>query len=505
MLESKAQWIKILANLAVVILMGCNVQPTINTYPTAATTSTLPSSPSDTPLPTSSASADLVVFSDPTSTVQIQIPAGWQATSVPGQMKGTDGLVMINFSKVDLFTLDAVCTLRANDGTFGDQPQIQRAVINGFDACIVVTSLNRAENNGSLLVIDLGTGQSPFQRYLQVYADPLHFDSIVSSITLLIPTPAPLTPMPMQTPASQAAEGIKPAEYSADGLTLEEYPVVSAAVDNPLHFEFRQRISDQVFTRREKWRGYGTPLQLEIANQTLTPFGLHVDLIPGSSLLQIKQQGKMLLDQVSDISAVSLSDSGQRFAFFASTSTGDRYLVTIDGATPMDDGAMVYYAQPVFLGEGLLTLRNLPELGQVLVMQGDASIYHMAVPQPGVSSPIHAFAAYQGHWYLEVSGLLIRDGEILNPTLGASEIFGFTLLDGKPFYFYRQGNQIGMSYNGFEVTPTSQSLTFQPYNDVIHDQCCEPAIFNENANRNMIWFYALSNGYWYYVEVGIYP
>ncbi len=53
-----------------------------------------------------------------------------------------------------------------------------------------------------------------------------------------------------------------------------------------------------------------------------------------------------------------------------------------------------------------------------------------------------------------------------------------------------------ISYNGKTYSNT--------YDEVIHYKCCEPAAFNISNNENMVWFYALKNGFWYYVEAGIY-
>ncbi|MEN6410647.1 MAG: hypothetical protein ABFD44_13165, partial [Anaerolineaceae bacterium] len=330
-----------------------------------------------------------------------------------------------------------------------------------------------------------------------------HFQEITSSLDLLVSASAAATPAPVQTPQSPATEDIDPVTYTVVDLALEEYPIVSASVDTPSHLDFQQRIPPTVFARRDKWRGYGTTMQMEEANQRLTPFDVQ---ITPNSFYQILHAGGVLLDQVSDFTPISLSDSGQRFAFFATTSDGTRFLVTNDGALPLKDATIFTdYDQPAFMGEELLTLRFLQDSNEILVQQGDSLVYRLLVPQPTVAMPIHAFASYQGHWYLEVSGLLIRDGVMVNTQLGASEVFGFSLLNGKPFYFYRQGDQIFMSYDGVKVTPLSAKATFEPYNDVIHDQCCEPAMFNVNANSNMVWFYALKDGTWYYVELGIYP
>ncbi len=42
------------------------------------------------------------------------------------------------------------------------------------------------------------------------------------------------------------------------------------------------------------------------------------------------------------------------------------------------------------------------------------------------------------------------------------------------------------------------------YDDIVHYLCCEPGMFNAAGNDTMVWFYALRDGVWHYVEAGVY-
>jgi hypothetical protein len=42
------------------------------------------------------------------------------------------------------------------------------------------------------------------------------------------------------------------------------------------------------------------------------------------------------------------------------------------------------------------------------------------------------------------------------------------------------------------------------YDYVFHGMCCEPAAFNVAGSGKMVWFYALKDGVWHYVEMGVY-
>jgi len=60
---------------------------------------------------------------------------------------------------------------------------------------------------------------------------------------------------------------------------------------------------------------------------------------------------------------------------------------------------------------------------------------------------------------MEMDGQVEVDGRSLNQELGYDEIFGWRLLEGKPFYFLRKDNRIGISYDG-------QAFPYQ-YDEVI--------------------------------------
>ena len=91
---------------------------------------------------------------------------------------------------------------------------------------------------------------------------------------------------------------------------------------------------------------------------------------------------------------------------------------------------------------------------------------------------------------------MIVDGKSLNEEQGYDEMFGWRPLNGKPFYFFKMGDRIGVSY-------ADEVLPYQ-YEEVIHYRCCGPAAFNVGNSEVMVWFHALKNGMWYYVEMGIY-
>ncbi len=110
--------------------------------------------------------------------------------------------------------------------------------------------------------------------------------------------------------------------------------------------------------------------------------------------------------------------------------------------------------------------------------------------------PLFYLGNWDGRWVVEVNGMLIVNGQIVNQEWGYDEIFGCQELNGKPFYFFVQDGKTFLSYDG-ETLPVS-------YDYVYHGMCCEPAAFNVGGNDRMVWFYALKDGFWHYVELGVF-
>jgi hypothetical protein len=133
------------------------------------------------------------------------------------------------------------------------------------------------------------------------------------------------------------------------------------------------------------------------------------------------------------------------------------------------------------------------ERSQVQVMRDQEQIYAFAALFL-VDMPLKGLWSWDDHWLLEVDGFLIQDGQILNESLGYEEIFGCQLLNEKPFYYFRKGPRVGISYDG--------STLPLHYDEIIHYRCCEPAMFNNAGHEDMAWFYGLRDGTWYYVEIG---
>lgn len=155
-------------------------------------------------------------------------------------------------------------------------------------------------------------------------------------------------------------------------------------------------------------------------------------------------------------------------------------------------------AQPLQLGQASLAWEFdqehlSPPVGapsQVNILRDQQNIYTLAVPRMDPSRG-QALWAWNDHWLLEVEGVLVMDGEIQNPRLGYAEIFEWHLVNGQPFYFYRQADQFGMVY--------ADQIFPQRYTELLHGPlCCDPAVYLPRSAPWGAQFYAQRDGVWWY-------
>jgi hypothetical protein len=440
---------------------------------------------------------DLQTYTDPAGQFRVSFPADWKASEEEGVFQGSDGMLQSGYlpDMAFVYPITRVCERLAN--TFqGPARMVVLSPLPEADACRLVPY---PEMNTDLvrLVVENAAGE-PEQRYFFVEADKGHMDAIADSLELLNPPgeqaafPYPTGPLRAEDQAFWESVSPQPEE-----LTMEEHAVVEDSVDSPTHLEFNQRIPEDVFQKHAQWREATLDLRLASNNTLLEKFGYRLGARDGSEtpLYDLYQDGGVLVGDISVFWPVSVSASGNDFAMLVEINNDGQQLVTKEGVQDWD-GAASMFIPPVYYGEELIRVAWDPERSQVKVMQDEAQIYAFSAVFT-VASPVKGLWSYGGNWLLEVDGFLIQDGENLNESLGYDEIFGWQLLNGKPFYYFRKGPRVGISYDG-EALPVY-------YQEIVHYRCCEPAAFNNAGNQAMAWFYGLRDGEWYYVEMGEYP
>lgn len=289
-------------------------------------------------------------------------------------------------------------------------------------------------------------------------------------------------------------------------LIVEEAPIVADAEDRPTHLEYMQRIGSDVLDKRRAWREPDPQALVAEYNEVLAPFGYRLEAEFNAEWnrtfydLYHGDEAEPLLLDLSRVWRPSVSASGDDFVMAAENAPNVQpmhLLISAQGPMPwqaMDSNML----PPAYLGDEQAAM--VATQGQGIDMEysvwvGGREVYSGTAPMM-VSHPVNGFVVWDNHWALELEDQVIVDGEDLGPKLGHDKVFGFQLLGGKPFYFYEADGVIHLSYDG-ETLP-------QTYDEVPHNQCCEPAMFNPRSNEDMVAFHGLRAGTWYYVEAGAY-
>lgn len=138
----------------------------------------------------------------------------------------------------------------------------------------------------------------------------------------------------------------------------------------------------------------------------------------------------------------------------------------------------------------------------VRLFEGEKLVFSAPAGLPSPALPLQGLWTYDGHWALEIlysarevwEGRVYIDGELLSEVYGYDETFGFQLLAGRPFYFFRRSEGIWISYDGQE--------TALPFGEIPHYMCCAESVLNPIQAENMVAFFARTHEAWYYVELG---
>jgi hypothetical protein len=470
--------------------------------PTSAGVSTTPTA---TLAPQDGAGFALAQYTSPNLGVTVSYPAAWKANGTD-RFAGADGFFEMQMapSMVPMTVAQACEQEAAHAERYGTQPRItQGELVRGLPTCLILSSTDPTQGKTAAMMIAIPGSGVPVI-FFTLRTDPLHFDLIGKTLKLpnlaTIPEPSPTpSPEPISLTPAVPPASIPAVVTTLGALTVEEYPVVSGEVDTPSHLEFNQRIPEAVFAKRSAWRGYELE-RLAQANAALAPFGYALRAAGSQAydLMGPSPNGPAIIDEVSDFWPPSATAKDFALIVAFAGSQGKTHLVRSGSITEWDSDAH-RYIRPVLAGERLIAVSastNNPGRHDVTA-DGQIVYTHYSDRLMSVEEPVKGLSTWDGHWVLEIEGDIIIDGQSLNRQQGYSEAFGWQLIAGKPFYFFRNSATVQISYDG-------QTLP-QQYEQVIHYRCCEPAAFNNGSNTHMAWFYALKNGVWNYVELGVYP
>ncbi len=317
----------------------------------------------------------------------------------------------------------------------------------------------------------------------------------------LSPTPAS-RPEPTPTLPTASAPEAK--------LGVLEVPIVAAGVMGPGRFEYEDQLGDEILARIQALRDRSAERSLARTNATLAPFGYRLesrfDDEGQRTLYDVHREGESepLLPGLVSIWPVSANASGTEFVLVAENAPGAQppYVLVRNGQVEPWDPEPSGLLPPAYVGDTLarITATGFPTITYQVEL-GDQAVHDTAVVYTGTTDavgaymPLRSFITWDDHWVLEVDDHLIMDGQDIGQAMGYDAAFGFARIGGQSFYFFEKDGQVQISY-GDQVLPNA-------YETVFHNQCCEASIHNVEAGPDAVWFHALREGTWYFVEASL--
>lgn len=465
-------------------------QPTAYPQPPAPRPTAYPP-PAPTPRPSPTPGKQL--YLDPGGRYQVELPEDWQPGDQPGAYAGPDGYFRAGDLPEMGFYSQAyqVCMRLVQNLTEPTAPLMSPIPAN-IGSCQVVP-IPYQDPVWARFVVK-APGVPPEKRYFYFEVDGGHATQIAASLQMLIPSSlddVSAFPSGPLRPADQAF-------WDAPRLPAVDLPVTETRLEIP-EGEISSISSLVNYVPRELWMSQwvstptATPDPLVATNQVLARFGyeLRQSTAEEHGLYDLYQDGEIISEKII-IQQEPILSASERDLAFPFYSSGLKILRS-SGIQPWKNEWGMPEREFRFLGEDLLVPFWNSHYSSIDLLEEGRTVYQFGTFF-GANSGLETFQVWQGHWLLEIRGFLIQDGEILNDQLKFEEIFNWQLIHGKPFFFFRKGPRVGISYDG-QVLPVY-------YDDVAHYWCCGSAASNPHNNGNFISFFAQRDGAWYFVQAG---
>ena len=451
----------------------------------------------------------MATYHSPTVGISFQYPAGWEEVE-EGHYQGEDGFFQISpYESIASGSSDAyhrlsfrmvrACTWEANTipGQYGQEPDVcLLSNVPGRAQCLISPGAGALQDSPALLL------ETPNEGWGLVQADARQMALIQRTLVYEQPGGRAQPGEDYPYSAVEIAPELDLQTSQIGELTLEEYSLFPASENTPLEGRLAGALPE-VRERRDPWRAGPVPdyepESLERDNAALAPFGYRLEgftLENGEWRMRLYQGEVLIKDDLSlyPRSLVVEPIHQADFALIVEETGVGLWLIRRDSLEHWDIQAHLDSYDLAFAGGRLAAYEFDPtdRAGTLWVTLDGERVYALFMPW----RPLHVSLNSWGDiWMLLVDGTMIVNGEIMNLAWGYGEIFNYQLLNGKPFFFYEKGGQVGISYDGQEL-PLG-------YNEVIHGECCG-GDNNPRNSEHMAWFYTRREGTWYYVEIGKY-
>lgn len=316
--------------------------------------------------------------------------------------------------------------------------------------------------------------------------------------------------------AQPSALLLLPVTGASEDFQVREYPIVEQSTDSPTHASFQQRVQTAVAGQQAGWQFPGQQEVIDAPNRALLPFGYYLDHnpTPPFSGYALYQNEYLIQRDIARFWPVSLKEqrsTGEKtdgnFLLAFETINGEKLVASLDGIRPWPAQSQTSQESavrtpPVYFGDQVAFAETVGS--EVSVYAGSGVLYTASLPVGGSAvsySNLHTWGQSttgdQSHWVLEFDGHVIVDGQDFNQTNNYNEVFSWQVVGGKPFFFFTRDGLTHLNYAGRDLLYT--------YDQVIHGGSGEAALYNPGSSDQLVWFYALRDGLWYYVEAGADP
>ncbi|PKO19184.1 MAG: hypothetical protein CVU39_01140 [Chloroflexi bacterium HGW-Chloroflexi-10] len=466
----------------------------------AATITPLPTRTTPTVYPPYEAPSDWPVFRSESFGIQFSYPPNWQVIS-DTEIRGEDGSVILSSLTQDQSNLYTWCQTEVNAGIPSRYSNVSHLntiwTENHFSGCAITLPDASPSTRGTVFV--WYPNDYIGRNILEVQISTAFQNVILGSLSLLEEKPLETLSVDC-TPKPSEPQHI---QFSGLDITIYTIPSFSCSSDADADAEaIASLLPNEARQQASKLRLLSAQ-QLKMINQQLAPFQIRLENN------QIYRQGEKLIESGFTWAGLPvINQSGNEFymPLMDNSLANTSYLISKDRVEELKFdpffSSLGYVPRHAFLGDDLLTVEFEPVQHSMFVSPSSVSVKrngktiftYTTFPITPAANPVRGFHVWNGHWILELPDLILQDGVAIHEALDASAAYTWKLIDDKPFFFYRQANQVHISYDG-QTLPLS-------FTHIYHEPaCCSGGLMNMTLGYNGLGFYAKQDGQIIYVVI----
>lgn len=437
------------------------------------------------------------VYVDPGGWYSISFPIEWQDGGQSNSFVGKDGFLETGYlSEMEFMQRPTnVCQWLANIETKSTYFIYAPTILSDKARNCMLMTLPGIEPASTQAII-YNPNADYEQKFFYIKTDPQHFETIISTFLWLQPVDLYVVPEFQRVPLRAEDNTFwEQAESPTGKFTISEYELLPEGQNQS---PYRETLSKYVPAQAPDKPAIEKKFDQPFEKIGLAKLGYTLEGKPPEQHLY--QGGELLIENVIHVSYIYsfTTTSDPVWAFTVDTAAEgpkfNSYLVQNREVIARDYYHLDPPYPPVLHDGKLIWVRAKTNKSVTAQIQNsNQDVLFSFATYFGASIPFKGFQGWENHWILEIGSYIIQDGDILNEQYGFEETFDWRVINGKQFYFFRKGQNIGISYND-EFYPIN-------YHDVLHGYCCALGLNNPVQIGNQIRFYAQRDGIWYYVII----